>query len=273
MRTTSTRMAMLLATVLAAGTASAGNPDPATRRDFVVSAFGQVLLCQGGPNDGTPCNGNFDCNQGDPSQGTCDEVRGARLVARGVLTVISDTILATPIPADPFLETAPAAPCTTCEGAAGRSSYTLLLEFSKDGRQFTFAETFPGLTSDIVNGFGSQLPGQTIPSWSFGAFESTNVNSGEAPDGSYKIRFGLLPPAAASAVAAALGEPGRVPVVLEAEEIAACTDPVACNHCPGGSSDCVVPNSRWSKHSAGNDPLASVRKLKVGLGFIDPPAP
>jgi len=269
-----------LALVLAlawSGAASAGNPDPALRRQFVAESFGQVTVCQGPPNDGAPCTDDFECdtpgNTGAPT-GTCTGVRGTRLVARGTLTVIADTVLAPTPPADPFLETAPTAPCTDCEGQPNRSSFTLLLQFTRDGRHFTFAETFTNVQSDGVNGFGVQVPGGTIPNWNVGAFESTLVNAFEtSPE--YKIRFALLPPAAAAAVAAALGEPGRVPVVLESEEIAACTDAAACNHCtgdPSGSGECLVDNTRWSKHSGPTDVLASVRQFKVGIGFIDPPA-
>lgn len=263
---------------LALGLASpalAGNPDPASRKDAVVAAFGQVEVCQGPPNEGAVCTDDLECdtpgNTGDPT-GLCSGVRGARLVARGSLTVIADTVLAPALPLpDPFLEVAPPAPCVACEGQPGRSSFTLLLEFTRGGRRFTFAETYQDVRNDGVNGFGSGVPGGPIPSWNVGALESTLVNSSEtSPE--YKIRFGLLPPAAAAAVAAALGEPGRVPVVLEAEEVPACTDPAACNHCtPSGADECLVANTAWAKHSDPSDALASVRQLKIGIGFIDPP--
>lgn len=263
-------LALAFGLVGAAGTATAGNPDPASRRQAVVESFGQVLVCQGGAQDGQVCQGDFEC--AGPPEGHCNGVRGARLIVRGELTVIADTVLTDPPPADPFLEVDPSQPCNGCEGQAGRSSYTLLLEFTKDGKRFTFADTYPGITQDSVNSFAGV--GSEIPNWSVGAFESTLVNSFDTiPD--YKIRFGLLPPAASQAVAAALGEPGKVPVTLEAEEVPACTDPAACNHCTGDFSNdaCLVTNSEWSKHSAPTDVLASVRKFKVGIGFIDPPPP
>lgn len=259
------------ALAVAAGTASAGNPSPESRREAVIAAFGQVEVCQGGADEGQICTDSFEC----APPGACTGTRGARVLARGTLTVIADTVLATPLPPDPFLEGAPAAPCTDCEGQDGRSSFTLLLQFARDGKRFTFAETFTDVRADSVNGFGSQI-GQFIPGWSVGAFETTLANSPEThPDfGGYKIRFALLPPAAAAAVAAALGEPGKAPVLLEVEELAHCTDPVACNHCDTFDPPaCRVGNDRWSKHSDPSDPLASVRQFKVGLGFIDPPAP
>lgn len=269
-------LALAAALAFAPVPALAGNPNPEGRRESTIAAFGQVEVCQGPPNDGAVCVEDFECdtpgNTGPPT-GACTGTRGARVLARGTLTVIADTVLAEPLPADPFLEAAPAAPCLDCEGQPGRSSFTLLLQFTRDGRQFTFAESYQNVQNDGVDGFGSQVPGQTIFNWSFGAFESTLVNSGETfPD--YKIRFGLLPPAAAAAVAAALGEPASVPVVLEVAELDACTDPAACSHCAAtGGEDCVVPNDSWAKHSAPTDPLASVRQFKIGLGFIDPPAP
>jgi hypothetical protein len=263
-----------------AGTASAGNPDPASRKDVVVASFGQVEVCQGPPNEGAVCTDDSECdtpgNTGTPT-GFCSGVRGARLVARGNLTVIADTVLAPTLPlADPFLEVNPAAPCVGCEGNDGRSSYTLLLEFTRDGKRFTFAETYQGVAQDRVSSFNAQLPGgEAIPDWNVGAFETTVVNGFEtSPD--YKIRFALLPPAASAAIAAALGEPNKVPVVLEAEEVPACTDPAACNHCDAstvGTDECLVDNTQWSKHSDPSDVLASVRQLKVGIGFIDPPPP
>lgn len=272
-------LALALALAGAAGTASAGNPDPASRRNVVVDAFGQVRVCQGPPNEGAVCSDDSACdtpgNTG-TSTGFCTGVRGARLLVRGVLTVIADTVLA-PLPqADPFLEATPAAPCSDCEGQPGRSSYTLLLQFDRGGKRFTFAETYPSVEVDSVNGFAGQVPGgEDIPDWTVGAYEGTLVNGFEtSPE--YKIRFGLLPPAASAAIAAALGEPGKVPVVLESEEIPACTDPASCNHCtapPTGSDACKVDNAQWSKHSGPSDVLASVRQLKVGIGFIDPPPP
>jgi len=269
-------LALALGLAGAAGTARAGNPDPASRKEAVVEAFGQVEVCQGPPNDGAVCVDDFECdtpgNTGSPT-GFCTGVRGARLLARGTLTVIADTLLAPSPPTDPFLETAPAAPCVGCEGQPGRSSFTLLLEFTRDGKRFTFAETYQNVQIDSVNSFGNQVPGGSIPNWTVGAFESTIVNSFETfPD--YKIRFALLPPAASAAIAAALGEPGKVPVVLEAEEVPACTDPAACNHCTAsGTDECLVDNDQWAKHSGPSDVLASVRQLKVGIGFIDPPPP
>lgn len=277
-RSSTGSLALALALALAAGAARAGNPDPESRREAVIEAFGQVEVCQGPPNDGAVCQDDSECdtpgNTGAPT-GTCTGTRGARVLARGTLTVIADTVLAEPLPADPFLEDTPTSPCPICEGGAGRSSFTLLLQFTRGGKAFTFAETYANVLTDLVDGFGTtQVPGQFIPNWSVGAFESTLVNSGETfPD--YKIRFALLPPAAAKAVAAALGEPGKVPVVLEAQELAQCTDPAACNHCtsPPFTDECAVTNDRWSKHSGPTDPLASVRQFKVGLGFIDPPPP
>jgi hypothetical protein len=269
-------VALALALAVSAGAAWAGNPNPELRRESTIAAFGQVQVCQGPPNDGAVCIDDAECdtpgNTGAPT-GACSGTRGARLLVRGTLTVIADTVLASPPPADPFLETAPTTPCTTCEGEPGRSSFTLLLQFARDGKRFTFAETYTNVQNDGVDGFGSQVPGEFIANWSFGAFESTLVNSGETfPD--YKIGFALLPPAAATAVAAALGEPEKVPVVLEVLELAECTDSAACNHCvASGSEDCIVDNDEWSKHSGPSDPLASVRQFKVGIGFIDPPAP
>ncbi|MEB2346137.1 MAG: hypothetical protein OZ948_15525 [Deltaproteobacteria bacterium] len=278
MRTTRIGCTALALALGLAGAASAGNPDPASRKEAVVAAFGQVEVCQGPPNEGGVCVDDAECdtpgNTGPPT-GTCSGVRGARLVARGSLTVIADTVLAPVLPlADPFLEGDPAAPCTGCEGQPGRSSYTLLLEFTRNGKRFTFAETYQGVQQDSVSSFDGQLPGGAgIPDWNVGAFETTVVNGFEtSPD--YKIRFALLPPAASAAIAAALGEPGKVPVVLEAEEVPACTDPAACHHCTAsGSDECLVDNTQWSKHSDPSDALASVRQLKIGIGFIDPPPP
>lgn len=279
MRTTRIGCAALATALGLAGAATAGNPDPASRKEQVVAAFGQVEVCQGPPNEGAVCVDDFECdtpgNTGPPT-GTCSGVRGARLVARGSLTVIADTVLAPTLPVpDPFLEVAPPAdkPCVGCEGQPGRSSYTLLLEFTRNGKRFTFAETYQGVEQDSVNSFNSQLPGGAgISNWNVGAFETTLVNDSEtSPD--YKIRFALLPPAASAAIAAALGEPGKVPVVLEAEEVPACTDPTACNHCTASGSECNVDNTQWSKHSDPSDVLASVRQLKIGIGFIDPPPP
>jgi hypothetical protein len=262
----------LAALVLAlAGPSAAGNPDTDIRKGAVATALGNAAVCEGGPSKGQVCASDADCvNLASPGvgDGTCSGIAGARIVVRGVLTVIADTLLGGSLAADPFLEVNPSAPCTSCEGAPGRSSMTLLLEFTRSGKAYVFAETFPGLTQPDVDSFDVQLPGKSISGWFTSSFESDlAASSGTIP---YKIRWGLLPPNAAKAVAAALGEPTHVPIVLQSNEVPVCTDPASCNHCTDPATCNFAVNTQFSRHSAGDDALGSVRRFKVDIGFIDP---
>jgi hypothetical protein len=199
------------------------------------------------------------------TDGACTGIENARIVARGILTLIADTRLNVPAgDLGPYLETAPATPCTNCEGN-GNSSLTLILEFTRNGKSFVFADTFQGLNTSAVSGFAtaanSGLPGD-LPNWDFGAFESAFTTN------NLLIKWAAVPPGARAAIVAALGEsdpptgPKKEPLLLQATEVPVCTDATACN--------LSVFNTKFSDHSGGSDVLASVRRFKVDIGFLGP---
>jgi hypothetical protein len=260
-------------TVLASS-AGALNPETDLRTQVVAQEFSQVTVCVGGPRDKQPCV-PF---SGDPSEtcenvnslpgftdGTCTGIQNARIVARGILTLIADTKLnVSSGDLGPYLEEKPGLPCTTCEGA-GNSSLTLVLEFTRDGKSYVFADTYQGLNTNTVSGFvttsNSGLPGD-LPNWDFGAFESSFTSA------NLLIKWAAVPPGARAGIVAALGEsdppggPNKQPLLLSANEIPVCTDTATCNH--------GVFNTKFADHAAGDDVLASVRRFKVDIGFLGP---
>lgn len=259
--------AIMAATALTLpGAARAGNPDPESRTEAIATAFGQQLVCEGGPRSGLACEpfSSDDATSclnlaGTPgvADGSCTGIVEVCTRARGVLTVIADTVLADPIGSNPYLETNPAIPCAGCEGIDGRSSYTMLLEFKRDGEAYVFAETYVGIDTGFVD------VGNPSPAWSSGGFESELAADPETTP--FKIRWGTLPPGVAPAVARALGDASKAPVVLQSNEVPVCTDAVECNNAG-------QPTQR-ANHAAANDVLASVRRFKVDLGFMGACAP
>ena len=261
-------LALAAVVILVSGVARAGNPSTDGRRGAVATAAGQATVCEGGGKKGDPCNDDSICTGG----GTCTGVSGTTIAARGVLTVIADTRLSAPSGGDPFLETnPPPAACDDCEQTAQNNSFTLLLEFTLDGKAYAFAETFAGVGSQGVSGFGSEVQnGGGLADWNTGASETELVNCADTVE--FKLRWGLLPPAAAAGVAKALGQPGKVPVVLASNEIPVCSDPAACNLGTSPDPDCFggsgPANTQYARHSGGSDSLGSIRRFKVDIGFV-----
>jgi len=271
MRTNGIRLALAAGAAVLVGAppaTHAGNPDPVSRAEAVAETFGQQLVCEGGPRDGLPCvpfsgNDEESCENlaGTPgvADGTCIDIAPVCRRARGILTVVSDTVLSPAVGPNPFLETSPAVPCDGCEGGPGRSSMTLLLEFRREGRSHAFAEIYTGIPSNFVDISDPANPTQPgTPAWSSGGLESDLATDPETTP--YKIRWGLLPPGVAPAVAAALGDAHRVPVVIASDEVPICTDAAACNNAG-------LPTAR-ANHSDADDVLASVRRFKIDVGFL-----
>ncbi len=272
MRTRS--MVGLAAVMLLAPTSQAANPATDSRTQAVASEFSQVQVCVGGPRDKQPCvpfssEPTETCENVDSlpgfTDGTCSGIENARIVARGILTLIADTRLNVPAgDLGPYLEEAPLTPCTDCEGN-GNSSLTLILEFTRNGQSFVFADTFQALNSNAVSGFvtttNSGLPGD-LPNWDFGAFESAFTAN------NLLIKWAAVPPGARAAIVAALGEsdppagPKLQPLLIQTNEVPVCTDATACN--------LGVFNTKFADHAGGADVLASVRRFKVDIGFLGP---
>lgn len=267
--------ALLVAWLLGAGITAPGyaaNPGTESRAAATATTGGSSTVCEGGTNDGTPCTSSLDCTGG----GNCSDVADVQIVARGFLTVIADTQ-----PLDNGWDDT-TYPVTCSEPAAGsisdcenkdNSLLTLLLEFTLNGEQYTFAESFkqlpdggtcgsPPCDFEIANW---NIGGGTQAGWSQPAVESVLTEAAFPLFGGteIRIRWGGLPPAVEAAVGVVLGKSPTQRVALSrTDEVPICSDASACNH--GGAND------RFAAHSGGTDVLASVRRYKVDVALVGP---
>jgi hypothetical protein len=275
MMRTKTSLACLSLLALLAGRAEASSPDPDSRASALSTTTGAGRICEGGTNPGVSCPTNS-CNGG----GTCTGFTNVRIAARGLLTIIADTKTpgqgwtTTTLPGcnDP-------APGDrgSCE-ASDNALFTLLLEFTLNGKKYTYASTFAHLpvgntcVDDPNNDFDC-LPtidnwGAPNPEagWTEPAVESTLSERSLFTDSGQHVtlRWGGLPPAAEAAVAAVVGRTGNQRIVLSrVDEVPICTDPTPCGQPVSGARP-------FSDHSLGTDPLATVRRFKVDIAVVGP---
>ena len=258
-------------TLLLAWPALAFNPGTDSRADATASTGGSVTVCENGSNDGSTCTSSGNCTGG----GSCTDVADVNVVARGQLTIISDT----QPPNNGWADTS--YPSTCSEPSPGTPSdcehkenslITLVLEFTLDGERYMFAEIF----KQLPDGGSCSFPpcDFTVPGWSIGggfqagwlqpAVESILAETAAASGNDVvRIRWGGLPPAVESAVGSVLGKSSTQRVALSrTDEVPTCTDATHCNHGPR--------NDRFSDHSSGTDVLATVRRYKVDVAVIGP---
>ncbi len=248
-----------------AAPAFALNPDTDSRADDISTRTGVSRVCEGGPNDGDPCTSSADCLE---PAGLCTGIPNINVVARGEITIIADTMLFED-PADPqnpWDEVAPTPlpnplPCSTpstavpsdCE-TQNRSTLTLLLEFERNGKRYSYAEIFKQLP------FAFTIVPENSEGWSQPAVESTLSERTAFSDG-VRIRWGILSPAAEAKLRALLGgSPTQRVVLSRVDEVPICTDPTPCQHGPR--------NDRFQDQSGPADVLATVRRYKVDIALV-----
>jgi hypothetical protein len=262
--------AWLFLLALLAGGASASSPDPDSRTSTLSATTGSGRICEGGSNPGAACDTVTPCNGG-----TCTGMANVRIAARGLLTIIADT----KTPGQGWTTTSLPG-CTdpaqgdrgSCE-ASDNALFTLLLEFTLNGKKYTYASTFAHLPvgntclDDPNNDFDC-LP--TVDNWNGEAgwtepaVESTISEKSLFSGQHVTLRWGGLPLAAEAAVAAVVGKTATQRIVLgRVDEVPICTDPTPCGQ-P------VASPRPFSDHSNGADPLATVRRFKVDIAVVGP---
>ncbi|HTO54121.1 MAG TPA: hypothetical protein VMR50_12095 [Myxococcota bacterium] len=270
-----TRRTALLAwlgALLCAGNAYAASPAPEARASELSGATGSGRICEGGTNPGVSCPVANTCNGG----GTCTGFVNVRIAARGLLTIIADT----KTPGAGWTTTSLSG-CTNATGSqvgscelSNNALFTLLLEFTLNGKKYAWAETFARLPDG--NNCTPVNPGDCLPQipawpegsatpeagWNEPAVESSIAEKSMSGQ-TLQLRWGGLPPAAEAAVGPVVGRTGNQHVVLSrVDEVPICTDATPCN--------LSATNLRFSDHSAGTDILATVRRFKVDIAVVGP---
>jgi hypothetical protein len=272
MKTRFGSLGWLVALLLLANSARASNPDTESRAGATASTSGSTVVCEGGSNPGTPCSFSGDCLNG----GTCTGIANVRIAARGQLTIIADT---KPVGVG-WASTSLPGTCTNPNKATGsvgscenkdNSLLTLLLEFTLNGKRYTFAESFSRLPDGQV--CDSPPCDFTVDNWPIGggsqagwnqpAVESTIAERSLFSGTFIQLRWGGLPPAAEAAVGAVLGKTATQRIaVSRTDDVPICTDTTPCK--------LSATNPRFSDHSDGTDALATVRRWKVDIAVIGP---
>jgi hypothetical protein len=254
-----------LGIVLGAATAArAVSPGPATRQSLLP-----LGVCHGGGLDGHACVDDNDC-ESDAGSGACS-TRLADVAIRGILTLIADkdsggfddtsTVpqqpdqLGTPIPTD-----------------LTKSTLTVVLEFTRAGHKFVLAETYKDLGDYANPDLLIDCKGFCVPTWREPAVEAriasvgdpnapgsgggggggsgggTGGGGGEQASGSgIRIQWATGGAAMRAALVKALGLPAGSTPFLEA-----------------------VTDTELFDHSMTNDPLATLRRLKVTIRAVLP---
>jgi hypothetical protein len=258
--------------VFATAPALAFNPGTGSRAAATASTGGSTTVCENGTNDGTICTISGDCTGG----GSCTSVADVEIVARGVLTIVTDTQPVNNGWADtsyPGVCSEPSAGNTSDCEHKDNSLLTLVLEFTLNGERYLFAESFKQLPDGGTCGFPPC--DFVVPNWPIGGGDSQAgwsqqvvesilaETAAEFGNDTVKIRWGGLPPAVENAVGAVVGKSPTQRIALSrTDEVPVCTDATPCNHGPR--------NDRFSDHSSGTDVLATVRRYKVDVAIIGP---
>ena len=253
--------------VLASGfasTAFAVSPGPATRQSLLP-----LGVCDVGAFAGKPCVDNFDCED-ELAPGVCSTPL-ADVAIRGVLTLIADKDSAgwndtTAVPQQPDALGTPIPSDLT------RSTLTVMLEFTRNGKSFVLAETYKGLTDYVNPDLLIDCKGFCVPTWREPAVEARIASIGdptapgsgggggggggggsgggggqEASGEGIRILWATGGAALQKSLQQALGLPPGSVAFLEA-----------------------VNDTELFDHSKTNDVLASVRRLKVTIRAILP---
>ena len=257
--------------VLLAMPAFGFNPGTGSRAGATALTAGSTTVCEDGTNDGTTCTLSEDCTGG----GSCTSVADFSIVARGVLTIVTDTQPPNNGWADtnyPGVCSEPSAGNTSDCEQKDNSLLTLVLEFTLNGEHYLFAESFKQLPDGGTCGTPPcdfvvpnwPIAGEMQAGWTQQAVESILAETAaEFGNDTVKIRWGGLPPAIENAVGAVVGKSPTQRIALSrTDEVPICTDAAPCNH--------GVRNDRFSDHSSGTDVLATVRRYKVDVAVIGP---
>jgi hypothetical protein len=244
-----------LAVGVAGAPAWASNPGTSSRAGALASGASSQAICEGGSNPGALCPFGTECLGG----GTCTGIQDVQVVARGVLTIVTDTILAQGADPTGWFEDTPSLPCVSCENASN-STLTLILEFTLAGESYLFSQSFRDLPTDIDPFSITSSVSPFYTGWNQGAVESTLAEQHGTP---LAIRWGLLPVAAEAAVGAVVGQTGSQRVALaRVDEVPICSVQAAC--------DTSEVSPTFSDHHDNTDPLATVRRFKVDIALIGP---
>ncbi len=285
--------------------ALAASPGPAARQGTLG-----LGSCMGGSLDGETCVDDGDCHDG--SAGGGGSLCSSSLVAleiRGFLTIVSDkdsgrfeSVDTVPHVALQSCSDGPfrgqsctknsdcrtpevdTAVCRTDQVPAdfSKSTLTLILEFSRDGQAYTYAETYKDLGDYVDADFGIDCQGFCVPAglpgsvgWREAAVEARIATDDEGDDSGaggggsdgggtgsggggggraggegIRIQWAQAPPAIAAALIADLGLPADSIPFLQFVDTVGIVD-----------------------RSAEDDPLATVRRTKVTIRAVAPPAP
>jgi hypothetical protein len=241
--------------------ADAGNPGPKARQELLG-----LGLCEGGgAQAGQLCVDASDCDDGSGAPGRCTTPI-ADVAVRGVLTLISDKdsghwddVSTVPEVKDDKGNVVPT--------DFTRSTLTVALEFTHDGRRFVLAETYQDLGDHSNPTLKIECKGFCVPGWRDPAVENriatpseetsegtgggTGEGGGQSSSPGIRISWATPPPALGAALVRALALPPGATPFLE-----------------------VVNTTAIFDHSAEQDPLASVRRLKVTIrALAAQPAP
>jgi len=244
------------AILLLASAAHAGNPGPLARQQLLG-----LGSCPGGAPPIRLCVDDSDCTAEGGALGVCSTPI-ADVAVRGVLTLISDK------DSGRWEDTSTVPEVKDAKGNVvptdfSRSTLTAVLEFTKDGQRFVLAETFQDLGDHANPALQIDCKGFCVPGWRDPAVESriatpseetsegtgggTGVGGGQASSPGIRISFATPPPALGAALRQALGLPPGATPFLE-----------------------VVNTTAIFDHSQQQDPLASVRRLKVTIRALLP---
>jgi hypothetical protein len=204
----------------------------------------------------------FDCDDERGAPGTCS-TRVADVAIRGTLTLISDK------DAGRWEDTSTTPETKDASGNVvptdfSRSTLTVILEFTLGDRGFAFAETFKDLGDYANSALKIDCKGFCVPTWRDPAVENRIATpSVEGDDGGgggggggggastpgIRIAWATPPPAIGAALVDALGLPAGATPFLE-----------------------VVNTTTIFDHARTQDPLATVRRLKVTIRALLPAA-
>jgi hypothetical protein len=251
-------LAVLAALLLAPAAARAGTPGPTARQRLLG-----LGVCASGPNAGKACVDGFDCDDSGGAPGLCGTPI-ADVAVRGVFTLIADK------DAGKAEDESTVPEIVDAKGNRlptdfTRSTLTVVLEFTKDGERFGFAETYKDLGDYKNQALNIDCKGFCFPTWREPAVEhriatpseetdqgtggSDSGGGGQASSPGVRITWATPPPAMGKAIVRALGLPEGATPFLE-----------------------VVNTTAIFDHSAENDPLASVRRYKVTIRALLPAA-
>jgi hypothetical protein len=260
----SSKLLVSLALGCAAGAALAASPGPATRQGLLP-----LGVCEAGPLAGQACVDDFDCEGEVPTQCTTPI---AQLAVRGVLTFIADKDSG-PWDATGFVPETPDAQGIGIPADLTKSTLTVVLEFTRNGKDYVLAETFQDLTDYANPALGINCVGFCVPTWREPAVEDriarpsdlvgAGGGGGGGGGGGSGGGGGQQAGAAGIRVQWATGSPALQAALVEALEL------------PPGSVAFLerVNDTELFDHSDQEDVLASIHRTKVTIRAVLPGAP